>query len=45
MSVMFLRLTRKRKNLERAVYLRPPPEMGLPENNVLHCLKPLYGIP
>jgi Reverse transcriptase (RNA-dependent DNA polymerase) len=37
--------TQAKTNLERAVYLRHPPEMGLPENNVLHCLKPLYGKP
>jgi hypothetical protein len=31
--------------LERDVYLEPPPEMALPESMVLKAVKPLYGIP
>jgi Reverse transcriptase (RNA-dependent DNA polymerase) len=31
--------------LERAVFLKPPVEMELPENMVLRAIKPLYGIP
>lgn len=31
--------------LERDVYLRPPPVMGLPVNIILQIMKPLYGIP
>ena len=31
--------------LERDVYLKPPPEMNLAEDELLLALKPLYGIP
>lgn len=31
--------------LRRPVYLRPPPEMGLPKGFVLKVVKPLYGMP
>ena len=32
-------------SLERSIYLYPPPEMGLGEEEVLLVKKPLYGIP
>lgn len=34
-----------RKRLERRVYIRVTPELGLPEGTVLEVVKPLYGIP
>jgi hypothetical protein len=37
--------TQSTTKLERRVFLRPPKEMQLADDEVLHCLKPLYGIP
>lgn len=37
--------TQSETNLERRVFLRAPKEMGLGEDEVLLCLKPLYGVP
>lgn len=34
-----------KSELERDVYLKPPPEMNLSEDKVLIAVKPLYGVP
>lgn len=33
------------KRLERPVFIKPPPEMGLSPDTVLRVVRPLYGIP
>ena len=30
--------------VERAIYMKPPPEAGLPKNKVWKITKPLYGL-
>jgi hypothetical protein len=37
--------TQSATTLERQVFLQAPSEMGLPRDQVLLCLRPLYGIP
>lgn len=38
-------LVQARSHRERKVYIRPPPEMSLPQPTVLQVGEPLYGIP
>jgi len=37
--------TQSKSELERDVFLEPPPEMNLPSGKVLLAVKPLYGVP
>lgn len=37
--------TQSKSQLERKVYLEPPKEMNLPEDEILQAVKPLYGVP
>ena len=31
--------------LNREIFIRPPPELGLSKDSLLQVVKPLYGVP
>lgn len=37
--------TQSETELARAVFIRPPPSLGVPPNHVFRVLRPPYGLP